>query len=240
MIRLNEKEILFLNPAFHWKGGFAIWSRRNLTLRLSEDDGRTWPHTRVLNRGLAGYSDIAVTRDGKIFCAFENGTQDYCEKITVVRVDRNWLVAGKPATEEKDRVPATASYCGAAYTISALNDEIEPTSSGDQGVPRFSWWGHLGTTEWVQYTFPSPKRVSAVAVYWYANRGVQPPRSWRLLYRSGSAWKEVAGASAFGTAIDEYNRVTFDPVETTALRLEAHLQPRFSGGILEWKVQAAK
>jgi len=93
MVRLNEKEILFLNPAVHPEGGFHLWSRRNLTLRLSRDDGRTWPHARVLNEGLAGYSDMAVTKEGKILCVFENGTNDYCEKISIVQVDRAWLVA---------------------------------------------------------------------------------------------------------------------------------------------------
>jgi hypothetical protein len=33
------------------------------------------------------------------------------------------------------------------------------------------------------------------------------------------------------------NRVTFTPVTTTALRLEVQLQPKFSGGILEWRMK---
>ena len=99
MIRLNEKDILFLNPAVHRKGGFQIRSRRNLTLRLSRDEGRTWPFARVLNENLAGYSDMAVTKEGKILCIFENGTKDYCERISIVQVDRAWLAAGKDAQQ---------------------------------------------------------------------------------------------------------------------------------------------
>jgi sialidase-1 len=94
MISLNEKEILFLNPAVSHAGGFNLWARRRMTLRLSGDDGRTWPHALLLNAGLSGYSDMAVTKDGKILCAFENGKQDYCQKISVVQVDRASLVAG--------------------------------------------------------------------------------------------------------------------------------------------------
>lgn len=97
MIRLNEKEILFLNPAVHRKGGFQIRSRRNLTLRLSQDEGHTWPCSRVINKELAGYSDLAVTKEGKILCIFENGEKDYCEKISIVQVDREWLLAGRDA-----------------------------------------------------------------------------------------------------------------------------------------------
>jgi sialidase-1 len=94
IIRLNEKEILFLNPAVNWKGGFKLRSRHDLTLRLSQDDGRTWKHSRVLNKTLAGYSDMAIMKDGKILCVYENGINDYCEKLTVVQLERSWIVAG--------------------------------------------------------------------------------------------------------------------------------------------------
>ena len=46
-----------------------------------------------------------------------------------------------------------------------------------------------------------------------------------------------SGAGAFGTAKDRYNAVAFEPVSTTALRIEAVLKPEFSGGVLEWKVK---
>ncbi len=102
IIRLNEKEILFLNPAIHRKGGFSIRSRRNLTLRLSKDEGKTWTSSRVLNEKLAGYSDMAITKNGKILCLFENGIRDYCEKISIVQVDRAWLAAGKDTEKKVD------------------------------------------------------------------------------------------------------------------------------------------
>ena len=37
--------------------------------------------------------------------------------------------------------------------------------------------------------------------------------------------------------IDRFNRVTFDAVETKALRIEVQLQPEWSAGILEWRVE---
>ena len=40
-----------------------------------------------------------------------------------------------------------------------------------------------------------------------------------------------------GTALDKFNRTTFTPVETTGLRIEVQLQPKFSGGILKWRVE---
>ena len=91
MIRLNGKEILFLNPAVNHHGGFSIWSRKKLTLRLSRDEGKSWQASRVLNEGLAGYSALAIGKNGNILCLFENGERDYCEKITFAELKPSWL-----------------------------------------------------------------------------------------------------------------------------------------------------
>ena len=89
--------MLFLNPAVSHPGRFSLGSRRNLTLRLSADDGATWSHSLVLNKGLSAYSGMAITKEGKILCVYENGERDYCEKISIVQVDRAALVAPKAA-----------------------------------------------------------------------------------------------------------------------------------------------
>jgi len=141
-----------------------------------------------------------------------------------------------------DQITATASHCDSfGGTVTALCDQVEPRNSCDHNIPRFTWYDHCGTKEWVQYDFDSPQKVSAVAVYWFddepVKRHCRAPKSWKLLYKEGSTWRPVSGASAFGTAINKYNRVTFTPVETTALRIEAELNPPWSGGILEWKVE---
>ena len=134
----------------------------------------------------------------------------------------------------------TASHTWHLDTREALNDQLEPADSNDHAIPRFTWWDKHGTTEWVQYTFASPTKVSSVEVYWFddaeSNGGCRRPRSWRLLYKDGDTWKPVAAKSDYTTHLDEYNKVEFDPIETDAIRLEATLQPSFSSGILEWRV----
>ncbi len=138
---------------------------------------------------------------------------------------------------------ASASHVYGRDAMSALNDLLEPSDSCDHTIPRFTWWDHRGTQEWVEYQFDQVRKVSAVEVYWFDDGRIQRhcrvPKSWKLLYREGDAWKPVTGASEFGTQPDKYNRVTFDPVETTALRIEVQLDPEgpWSGGILEWKVE---
>ncbi len=94
MIRLNEGEILFSNPAVNSVDtGNLGASRRKLTLRLSTDGGRTWPYGRVVTEGLAGYSDLAITDKGKILCLYENGRENYRQKISTILVDRTWLLS---------------------------------------------------------------------------------------------------------------------------------------------------
>jgi hypothetical protein len=92
----------------------------------------------------------------------------------------------------------------------------------------------------VHYDFDKPRKVSAVEVYWFDDTGggsCRVPQSWKLLYLKDGKWKPVEGTSEYGTKPDKYNRVSFDAVEATAVRIEVQLQTKYSGGILEWKVQ---
>jgi len=155
-----------------------------------------------------------------------------------------WLAA-RPDVARPTPLPtlATKARCSASHVhddLSALNDGFEPESSGDLGVPRFTWWDHKGTTEWVQYDFGSPVTVRQVEVYWFDDRDAgrcRVPASWRVLYRRGDEWQPVAQPSGYGVARDTFNTTSFVPVETDALRLEVTLQKDCSGGILEWRVR---
>jgi DUF1680 family protein len=151
---------------------------------------------------------------------------------------------------------ATASSAGHFAPPSAMNDGRVGQSSGDLDVPRFLWSDRYGTAEWAQYSFPRPREVSWAEVYWadeevarssgrvpYDVRLTAPtdgrvrlPACWRLVYWDGSAWQPAADDAAYGVARDQFNRVTFRPVTTTALRVEAQLRPRQSAGIVEWRV----
>ena len=65
------------------------------------------------------------------------------------------------------RLPTTASHCFVNDTLDALDNGSKPKNSGDQTIPRFTWWDHRGTTEWVQYNFSEPRTVAAAKVYWF-------------------------------------------------------------------------
>jgi DUF1680 family protein len=137
---------------------------------------------------------------------------------------------------------ATASANGVRPDTRALNDQREPKSSGDHSNRFLHWWPHKGTREWVQYDFGKPARVAAVELYWFDDTGVgecRLPKSWQCFYRVDGQWKPVEHPSAYGCAADQYNRTTFDPVETDGLRVEVQLQDDFSAGIHEWRVESA-
>lgn len=144
-----------------------------------------------------------------------------------------------PRTKEVQK-PKLASHCWELDSVEACFDGKVPSSSHDNGLPRFTWWDHCGSKEWIMRQFETPRKISRVSVYWFDDTGAgscRVPAAWKLLYLDGATWKPVANPSSYSTKTDQFNELTFTPVQTTALRLEAELQPEFSAGILEWKCE---
>jgi sialidase-1 len=78
--------LLFSNPASK--------KRERMTVRLSTDDGRTWPGSRVLHPGPAAYSCLVVLPSGVRGCLYERGEKQPYETITFARFSPAWLHAG--------------------------------------------------------------------------------------------------------------------------------------------------
>jgi hypothetical protein len=135
---------------------------------------------------------------------------------------------------------STVSVSGKSRRNSKMiNDGEDPPSSIDS-ASYFDWWPAKGTTEWVEYAFQKPTRVSEVDVYWFDDTGqgeVRVPASWRILYRDADAWRLVEPGGTYGVERDRYNRVAFLPVTTAGLRLELTMQSKWSAGLQEWKVK---
>ncbi|MGV9353638.1 beta-L-arabinofuranosidase domain-containing protein [Streptomyces misionensis] len=136
----------------------------------------------------------------------------------------------------------TASFSGVDSPQALLMNAVaEPSSSYDQTIPRFTWWDHTGTEEWIQYSYAEPVRVGAVSVYWYDDSGhgaCRVPASWRLEHLSTDGrFHPVDGATGYGVATDRFNQLFFPTLTTTALRITARLRAGFSGGVLAWRTQ---
>jgi len=97
-----------------------------------------------------------------------------------------------------------------------------------------------------------------VAIYWKDDKQYcLLPKAWHLLYRDRSVWKPVQAFDPYAVARDKFNKVDFQPVTTSALRVEIQLQGRtykvgelgppdanyltedvtwYEGGVIEWRV----
>ena len=64
-------------------------SRTDLTVRLSADDGRTWPARALVAPGAAGYSTMAVLPSGVIADLYETGSTS----LVISRFTPGWLRA---------------------------------------------------------------------------------------------------------------------------------------------------
>jgi sialidase-1 len=60
--------------------------RENLSIKLSHDDGKTWPVNKTLDPGPSAYSDLAVLSDGTVLCLYE-GKAD----VQVARFNLEWI-----------------------------------------------------------------------------------------------------------------------------------------------------
>ena len=100
--QLNDKDtndILFINPdnlenITHPPGHLNENDRKRLTVKLSLDDAKTWPISKVIEEGPSGYSDVAQLASGDFLCIYEcEIIERRCDDkyIRVSKFNKNWL-----------------------------------------------------------------------------------------------------------------------------------------------------
>lgn len=133
----------------------------------------------------------------------------------------------------------TASHQTSA--LSSVADGLVPQDENDRTIPYYHWWPKNGSTEWVAYEFPQARKVSSAEVYWFDDApwgGCRVPRSWSLYYKDNAGqWQPVANPGEYSVRKGDANMVTFDPVTTTAMKLEVVLPEKNSAGVFEWTVR---
>lgn len=155
-----------------------------------------------------------------------------------------------PAAREWQLPPEPlASYSrGGPDPYEAMFDPQTPLRSGDRSLRRFTTYcfggAEHGKLHWVRRNFDQPTTVTSCEVYWYDETNppgdVRLPKGWRVLYLEGKEWKPVEHPSGYGLEPDKFNVVTFDPVKTTALKLEVQCQDRpirYAMGIYRWRIK---
>jgi sialidase-1 len=71
--------------------------RRNVSIKLSYDEGATWALSKPVEPGWSAYSDLAVTPAGTILCFYGRGEKSGFagDRLTVARCNLEWLTDGK-------------------------------------------------------------------------------------------------------------------------------------------------
>jgi len=67
--------------------------RKNVSVKISRDEGQTWPVNKLIENGPSMYSDIAVTPSGAILCFYGRGTKPGFAGVglTLARFNLEWL-----------------------------------------------------------------------------------------------------------------------------------------------------
>jgi len=66
-----------------------------MTVRMSEDEGRTWPVARQVDARAAAYSDLTILADGTVGLLYETGDRGAYQTLTFVRFDLDWLTGAE-------------------------------------------------------------------------------------------------------------------------------------------------
>lgn len=82
----GEAVILFSNPASKEK-------RVNMTVKMSRDDGKTWPVSRRVRSGASAYSDLVIQADQNIGLLYEHGNDG---GIYYAHFNYYWLIGDRP------------------------------------------------------------------------------------------------------------------------------------------------
>ena len=79
---------------------------------------------------------------------------------------------------------------------------------------------------WAGYAWAEPVRVDEVVAHFWSDQpgpdagdGVAVPQSWAVQALVDGEWRDVSDADAYPTEREAPNRVSFDPVVTTGIRV---------------------
>ena len=156
-----------------------------------------------------------------------------------------WLPQELTAT--RPTMPATlasVSKLDASTKTSSLKsiaDRLVPKDEFDRSMPYYHWWPAQATTEWMTYEFPEPATIKSSTVYWFDDGpwgGCRVPESWKLYYKNDKGeWVPVKNLTEYGVVKGAANIVNFEPVKTSAMKLEIKQPADYSCGVFEWSVK---
>jgi uncharacterized protein len=120
--------------------------------------------------------------------------------------------------------------------ITSLNDGQTPINTGKiRRPPNRAFTAR--SPQWVQYEWDSPVSTGEVSAFWWNyENSAKLPVAYRIKYWDGNEFVPVKNPAGFGIQNNEFNKCTFDVINTTKLRLEADSTERALMTLLELKV----
>lgn len=98
----GKNRILFSNPHNLEKSGGKAEpgknrDRKNLSVKVTYDEGKTWTVNKSIEEGFSAYSDIGVTPTGTILCFYGRSSKAGFagDRLTLARFNLAWLTDGK-------------------------------------------------------------------------------------------------------------------------------------------------
>jgi hypothetical protein len=125
------------------------------------------------------------------------------------------------------------SYVSPSETLSAVNDNSNPSNSNDKSNGAYSNWDNPNSIQWVQYHWQQKQSLSSTEIYWFDDDGgVLVPTTAHIEYWDGDSW---INAGDIPLVEDAFNTLALDNIVTRHLRVSMR-NTRQSTGILEWRV----
>jgi hypothetical protein len=143
---------------------------------------------------------------------------------------RAWLPPSLPPDVASVRTSGGVEKAWTGYNdqnddMAAIHDGREPINSADQSHRFFRMRPPVGSAAWIEYRFSGERRIASASVYWFDDkRFCRLPDSWRILYLANGEWVTVAAERPYEVLLDAWNTMRFEPVATTAVRIE--IEPR--------------
>ena len=145
-----------------------------------------------------------------------------------------------------DAASVESDYTSSWENLNGINNPgFEPTSSNvGAGKGWGNWPQSAGSEHYVGYTWDEAVTVGGADIYWYDDGGgTQVPSKLRMQYLDASGtWQDVNITTPFESSIakNKYNRIEFDRVTTTRLRLYVTVRSGAqANGIYRFKVYSS-
>lgn len=137
-----------------------------------------------------------------------------------------------------------ASHTYRNDNLVAIADNILPTSSADEQVPRWTSWGEQGKDQWIEITLEKPTSIQSISIYWFDDgKGVKVPKEWSMEFEHNGHWASfpLYLTDAYNVFKNQFNMV-HPGRQITADKIRVLMQPHpeHAVGILEINIEEIK